>query len=85
MQDIEKISSLLSNALEYAADCDEITRIKEEMIEMGAMGALMSGSGSAVYGIFEKKKYAAKCAEVFSQKYDFVEICTPHYAGVDII
>lgn len=85
MQDIEKISSLLFNALEYAADCDEITRIKDEMIEMGAMGALMSGSGSAVYGIFEKKRYASKCAEAFSQKYDFVEVCTPHYGGVDII
>lgn len=85
MQDIEKISNLLFNALEYASDCNEILRIKEEMLDMGALGALMSGSGSAVYGIFEKKKHASKCAEVFSQTYDFVEVCTPHYGGIEII
>ena len=56
--DIETISSLLFNALEYAAENHEITKIKEEMLEMGALGALMTGSGSAVYGIFEKKRGA---------------------------
>jgi len=85
MQDIKKISNLLFNALECAADHDEITRIKEEMIEMGALGALMTGSGSAVYGIFERKRHAVKCAEELSEKYSFVEICTPHNSGIEII
>ena len=85
MQDLEKMSSLLFNALEYAADCDEIFKIKEEMINMGALGALMSGSGSAVYGIFEKKKFATKCAEAMSEKFSFAVVCTPHNGGVEII
>lgn len=85
LQDIEKIGNLLFNALECAADHTEISRIKEEMIENGAIGALMTGSGSAVYGIFEKKRQAAKCAEEFSEKYDFVEVCTPFDNGAEII
>jgi len=85
LQDIEKISSLLFNALEFAADHAEVLRIKQEMIDMGALGALMTGSGSAVYGIFEKKRLASKCAEEFSEKYDFVEVCTPFNSGAQII
>ncbi len=85
MQDIEIISSLLFNELEFAVDSDEIKNIKDTMLKAGAMGALMSGSGSAVYGIFEKKKQATKCAEAFYDGYSFVEVCTPHYGGVEII
>ncbi len=84
-QNLEEMSALLFNALEYAADCDEINDIKNQMLNCGAMGALMSGSGSAVYGIFEKKKFASKCAEIFEDKYSFVEVCTPHFGGVEII
>lgn len=85
MQDLEKMSGLLFNALEYAADNSEIFKIKEEMLDMGALGALMSGSGSAVYGIFEKRKLAARCAEAMEEKYNFVEICAPHNTGAEII
>jgi len=85
MQDIEKLSSLLFNALEFASNQPEISRIKEEMKEMGALGALMTGSGSAVYGIFEKKKHASRCAEELSEKYKFVEVCTPFHSGAQII
>lgn len=83
--DIETISSLLFNALEYAAENHEITKIKEEMLEMGALGALMTGSGSAVYGIFEKKRGAIKCAEELSLTYNFVEVCTPFDSGAEIV
>ena len=79
------MSGLLFNALEYAADNSEIFKIKEEMLDMGALGALMSGSGSAVYGIFEKRKLAARCAEIMEEKYNFVEICAPHNTGAEII
>ena len=34
----------------------EICRIKEELYELGAVYASMSGSGSSVYGFFESKK-----------------------------
>ncbi|MDY7030634.1 MAG: 4-(cytidine 5'-diphospho)-2-C-methyl-D-erythritol kinase [Thermodesulfobacteriota bacterium] len=38
----------------------EIQRIKEELVAKGAVGALMSGSGSTVFGIFPNKYLAEK-------------------------
>lgn len=85
MQDIEKISSLLFNALEYASNDPKILKIKDELTSLGSLGALMSGSGSAVYGIFEKKKQASRCADELKDKYSFVEVCTPVITGAEII
>ena len=84
-QDIHKVSSYLFNALEYASDHFEILRIKEELMSFGALGALMTGSGSAVYGIFEKKKTATKAADDLSEIYDFVEVCTPLTTGCEVV
>lgn len=43
-------------------DCkdERIEKIKADLIKAGALGACMSGSGSAVYGIFENESHAAK-------------------------
>lgn len=85
MQDITKISGLLFNALECAADEAVISQIKDELIENGAIGSLMTGSGSAVYGIFEKKKLASRCCEELEDKYSFVCMCSPCNNGAEII
>ena len=46
---------LLFNALENVAFglCPEVMKVKEKLLESGAEGALMSGSGSSVYGIYK--------------------------------
>ncbi len=46
---------LLHNDLEAAACdmCPDIQRAKKELVRQGASGALMSGSGSSVFGLFE--------------------------------
>ena len=46
----------------------EIRLIKEELLKFGALSALMSGSGSAVYAFFEDKKNAsAACKDLISR------------------
>ncbi|MFH1563131.1 MAG: 4-(cytidine 5'-diphospho)-2-C-methyl-D-erythritol kinase [Nitrospirota bacterium] len=54
---IEKISRLLSNTLERVVlpQYPMIKRLKEELLHAGALGALMSGSGSTVFGIARTK------------------------------
>ncbi len=57
---IEKISRLLYNTLEEVVlpKYRIIKRLKEELLNAGALGALMSGSGSTVFGIVKTKSEA---------------------------
>ncbi|WP_250278321.1 4-(cytidine 5'-diphospho)-2-C-methyl-D-erythritol kinase [[Clostridium] colinum] len=59
-QDLEGISKNLCNVLEEVSikKYPIIADIKENMIKNGALGSLMSGSGSAVFGIFKDKRQA---------------------------
>lgn len=51
--DGDRIAELLCNIFEQAvSDHPEIGAIKRKLLETGARGALMTGSGSAVYGVF---------------------------------
>ncbi|NLK22024.1 MAG: 4-(cytidine 5'-diphospho)-2-C-methyl-D-erythritol kinase [Epulopiscium sp.] len=58
--DLNLIAKNLGNVLESVTikEYPAIDRIKQTMVEYGALGALMSGSGPSVYGIFEEKKQA---------------------------
>lgn len=54
------VANVLENDLEEVAllKCPEIKTIKERLSKAGAVGSLMSGSGSAVFGIFRDEKEA---------------------------
>ena len=74
--DLKSISKTLSNSLEDVTDVSIIQDIKNEMLMLGALGCVMTGSGSAVFGIFDNKKKSRKCADKFSERM-FCEICLP--------
>ena len=59
-ENIEGIAANLCNVLETVSIplYPIIKDIKEAMLESGALGSLMSGSGSAVFGIYKSKKQA---------------------------
>lgn len=82
---IEKIGELCMNVLEEAADIPEIQMIKKTMLDCGALCAVMTGSGSAVYGIFPKKKHALACLDELDGLADFAKLCTPIDSGAQII
>jgi len=54
------VANVLENDLEEVAllKCPQIKTIKERLNKAGAVGSLMSGSGSAVFGIFRDEKEA---------------------------
>ena len=82
--DLGGIGSRLFNDLEYAADLPQIKQAKEDLMKCGAQGALMTGSGSAVYGIFDDGKSAEKCAETLKMLYPFCEVCAPVNSGCEV-
>lgn len=76
---LEEISKELSNVLEYATVnmYPMIRGIKEKMMKNGAVGALMSGAGPTVFGLFDDYKLAKKSHDSFSRLYKDVYLtCT---------
>jgi len=50
----------------------EIGKIKDRLIEEGAIGALMSGSGPTVFGIAQNKEQALKIYEKLKLEYKLI-------------
>ena len=77
-QDLEGIARRLYNVFEdvlprrYA----EVFVIKNELLELGAMAASMTGSGPTVFGIFQDQETAAQAAGALSKLYA-AYLCRP--------
>ncbi len=59
-RDLPRIASLMENVLEpvVASAKDDIGKIEEIMLNSGALGSIMSGSGSTVFGLFNSSDLA---------------------------
>lgn len=72
--DIELLSKNLYNTFEEVV---EAKPIKDELIKNKALGALLTGSGSCVYGIFKNKEQAKNAYKNLKDKYK-TYICTSY-------
>lgn len=68
-------SSLCFNRFEQVTALDEICGLKEKMLEFGAEAACMSGSGSAVFGIFKNADNAQRLSAELRKNGLFAEVC----------
>ena len=59
------------------SECQTITEIKEVLINNGAYGSLMTGSGTAVFGIFDNAEKANIAAEKLKNIGAFACVCYP--------
>jgi 4-diphosphocytidyl-2-C-methyl-D-erythritol kinase len=68
--EVEEVINLLHNDLETVTveRFPLIGQVKQELIELGANGALMSGSGSTVFGVFGDGDAARVAAEKMSSR-----------------
>ncbi|MCR5748221.1 MAG: 4-(cytidine 5'-diphospho)-2-C-methyl-D-erythritol kinase [Lachnospiraceae bacterium] len=68
MEDYGCVPEFLGNVLEYVAipQHPEIAKIKDIMMSNGAAGALMSGSGPSVYGLFVDMEKAARVFDILA-------------------
>ena len=64
-QDLQGIADKLGNVLETVTEKEYpvIQEIKDKMLEFGAIGSLMSGSGPTVFGLFTNPKAAQQAYE----------------------
>ncbi len=75
--DLYGIADGLCNVMESVTETMHpiIAGIKKKMIKNGAMGALMSGSGSAVFGLFDSFDKAKASADSFFYQFADVYLC----------
>ena len=71
------MSIYLFNVLEYAINKEEIIEAKTKLKKSGALNSLMTGSGSAVYGVFSTVEYARQAQQELKGDYAYCEVCTP--------
>lgn len=82
--DIKSICGALHNDFEDVLNLDEVNKIHDLFRQNGALGSCMSGSGSAVFGIFTDEYEAQDCAKVMEDSYNFVCVCEPVNIGCRI-
>ena len=72
--DYFKVVNSLGNSLEAPSEqiVKEIKKIKEEMLGLGFDGALMSGSGSCVFGLTQDESVLQRGLDYFNGQYFFV-------------
>ena len=63
------------NLFELAAELEDVEKIKSYMLGSGALNALMTGSGSAVFGVFDNISDAEKCCSDLKKKGFFSSVC----------
>lgn len=74
--DYQRVVDSLGNTLEAPSIgiVSDIQKIKDEMLKLGFDGALMSGSGSCVFGMTLDEEKLKRGYEYFKNKYNFVRM-----------
>ena len=83
--DLEGLCSAAGNALEVCAGGADTAALKEALTAHGARAALMTGSGAAVFGIFETEDAARQAASALEAAGRQVYTLRPDRGGARVI
>ncbi len=84
-RDLNEICSKMENVFEQFIAVDNKVEIKEVMRNNGSLGVCMSGSGPTVFGIFDDKEKAAKCALELKSLAKDIAVTQPVSKGCRIV
>ena len=77
-----KNCDLCENMFELVTQTKDVFDLKKRMLNYGAKTAVMSGSGSSVFGIFETEEEADICKEHLRKCNYYAEYCTAVTQGI---
>ena len=80
---IECVAKNLYNAFEKHCPVSDVAQIKKELIDSGALGASMSGSGTAVFGIYADETALLNAREKISVNNRKTALAIPKPVGVE--
>ena len=83
-EDLAGVCAAAGNALEECSGAKDNEAIKAALRLHGAVTALMTGSGAAVFGIFEQEADARKAAEALKARWPQVYVAQPDKGGARV-
>ncbi len=77
--DLRECAMRMYNVFEEVPDrrMRTVAEIKSTMLDYGALGAVMTGTGSAVFGVWQDRETAEKCAAELSREFRFCSVFQP--------
>lgn len=69
------------NDFESLVNLPQVDKLKKEMNKLGSICSCMTGSGSAVYGVFNTMEQAEECCDELKKSYDEVFTAQPVDSG----
>ena len=82
--DLPAVAKYMANDLEKAAGSEDTEPIKRRLLQQGALGSVMTGSGAAVFGVFDSEEKARKAFQYFKGKVRSVFLAKPVDFGASI-
>ena len=79
--DLPGLCAAAGNALEHCSGATETPAIRALLDEHGALTSLMTGSGAAVFGVFDAEDKAQAAAEALRARYKQVYLARPDRGG----
>ncbi|MEG2938755.1 MAG: 4-(cytidine 5'-diphospho)-2-C-methyl-D-erythritol kinase [Oscillospiraceae bacterium] len=83
--DVSKLAMLTRNAFSEPIKGETTARLEAMLMKNGALGASMSGSGAAVFGVFHDRLTAQRCKERLWRRDFSAFVAVPTDSGVSII
>lgn len=80
-QSLPAVCAAAGNALEYCSGAQETPSICAQLREHGAVMAQMTGSGAAVFGLFDAEAPARSAQAALKGRYRQVDLCRPTRGG----
>ena len=82
---LDALSLFMENVLEQSEQNETVETLRQELLKNGALAALMTGSGSAVFGLFSEKEAASRCAVALAGENRQIFVTKPYPKGITLL
>ena len=82
---LDALSLFMENVLEQSEQNETVEALRQELLKNGALAARMTGSGSAVFGLFSEKEAASRCAVALAGENRQIFVTKPYPKGITLL
>ena len=82
---LDALSLFMENVLEQSEQNETVETLRQELLKNGALAAHMTGSGSAVFGLFSEKEAASRCAVALAGENRQIFVTKPYPKGITLL